>query len=59
MAENTQENASMTSAAAEFMKAIENKASNDELKTLIDSKSVITETGYVEDPTNNNDNNNE
>ncbi len=32
---------------------------NDELKTLIDSKSVITETGYVEDPTNNNDNNNE
>lgn len=36
MAENTQENASMTNAAAEFMKAIENKASNDELKTLLD-----------------------
>lgn len=36
MAENTQENASMTDAAAEFMKAIENKASNDELKTLLD-----------------------
>ena len=36
MAENTQENASIKDAAAEFMKAIENKASNEELKALLD-----------------------